>query len=143
VKMKLGGIIVACLCLLAANSWSQASSRIHYSTLYKPATVETTRGEIVSLGKTISGNGKRFCETLTLKTDKGNIWVILKPENFSPKTNLNLQPKDQVEITGSRVALPGKSAIIAAKVKKGDDIMILRDPTGRPAWAVGDDWHTR
>jgi len=143
VKIKLAGIIVGCLSLLVANSWSQAGGRIHYSTLYKPATVETTRGEIVSLGKTISGNGKRFCETLTLKTDKGSIWVILKPENFRPKTNLNLQPKDQVEITGSRVALPGKSVIIAAKVKKGADIMILRDPTGRPVWAVGDDWHTR
>jgi hypothetical protein len=49
-----------------------------------------------------------------------------------------------VEITGSRVVLPGKAAIIAAKVKKGGDTMVLRDSaTGRPAWAVGDNWHTR
>lgn len=142
-KIKLGSIMVGCLALLAVNSWAQASSRIHYSTLYKPATVETARGEIVSLGKTISGNGKTYCETLTLKTDRGNIWVILKPENFRPKTSLNLQSRDQVEITGSRVNLPGKAAIIAAKVKKGDTTMILRDSTGRPAWAVGEDWHAQ
>ena len=142
-KIKLSGIMLGCLCLLATSSWSQASARIHYSTLYKPATVKTTRGEIVSLGKTISGNGKRYCETLTLNTSQGKCWVILKPENFRPKNNLNLQPGDQVEINGSFVALPGKTAIIAATVKKGNEIMVLRDPTGRPAWAIGDDWHTR
>lgn len=117
--------------------------RIHYSTLYNPATVETVTGEVVSRGKTISGNGRTYCETLTLKTARGSIWVILKPESFRPKRNLILQPRDQVEITGSRLALPGKTALIAARVKKGNDIMVLREPTGRPAWAVGDDWHTR
>jgi hypothetical protein len=141
VKIKFASIIVGCLCLLAVSSWSQASGRIHYSRLYKPATVKTIRGEIVSLGKVISGNGKRYCETLTLKTKEGTFWVILKPENFQPKSNLNLQPRDQVEVTGSSVALPGKTAIIAATVKKGNAIMVLRDPTGRPVWAVGDDWH--
>jgi hypothetical protein len=142
VNIKFGGTLLMCLALVAASSWCQAAGRIHYSTLYKPATVETIRGEIVSLGKTISGNGKRYCETLTLKTGKENVWVILKPENFRPPTNLTLQPRDQVEITGSRVALPGKTAIIAAQVKKGSGTMVLRDQTGRPAWAVGDDWHT-
>jgi hypothetical protein len=139
-KSKFAGIIVGCLCLLAASSWSQASSRIHYSKLYKPATVKTIRGEIVSLGKTISGSGKRYCENLTLKTKEGTFWVALKPESFTPKTNLNLHPRDQVEVTGSFVPLPGKTAIIAATVKKGNNVMVLRDPTGRPAWAVGDNW---
>jgi hypothetical protein len=134
VKIKFAGIILGCLCLLAASSWSAASGRIHYSKLYKPSTVKTTRGEIVSLGKTISGNGKRYCETLRLKTKEGTFWVVLKPVKFRPKTNLTLQTRDQVEVTGSYVALPGKTAIIAATVKKGNDIMVLRDQTGRPAW---------
>jgi hypothetical protein len=143
-NFKLGALILGCLAVLLASSGAPASTRIHYSTLYKPATVETIRGEIVSLGKTISGNGKTYCETLTLKTDKGSIWVIMKPETFRPKTNLSLGPRDQVEITGSRVVLPGKAAIIAAEMKKDRDTMVLRDSaSGRPAWAVGDDWHTR
>jgi hypothetical protein len=141
VKIKSAGILMGCLCLLAAGSWAHAGGRIHYSNLYNPATVKTTRGEVVSLAKTISGNGKRYCETLMLKTKDGTFWVILKPENFRPKTSLTLQPGDQVEITGSWVSLPGKTAIIAATVKKGNDLMVLRDPTGRPAWAVGNDWH--
>jgi hypothetical protein len=139
-RSKFAGIIMGCLCLLAVSSWSQAGGRIHYSKLYKPATVRTTRGEIVSLGKTISGSGEGYCETLTLKTKEGTFWVALKPEKFRPPTNLKLQPQDQVEITGSFVSLPGKTAIIAATVKRGNDIMVLRDQTGRPAWAVGDRW---
>lgn len=94
------------------------------------------------MGKTNSGNGKTLCEYLTLKTSKGNIWVILKPESYNPKKNLTIQPYDQVEITGSRIRLPGKSALIAAQVQKGSETMVLRDvQTGRPAWAVGDNWH--
>lgn len=131
--------------LLAGTAPAQPGRgmRIHYSSLYNPATVETVRGEIISLGKTISGNGRTYCETMTLKTGKGNIWVILKPENYRAKTNLMFKPREQVEITGSRLALPGKNAIIAARVKKGDETMVLRELTGRPVWARGDDWHTR
>jgi len=142
---KLLGISAILGLLLASGAPAQLSGggRIHYSTLYKPATVQTVKGEVVSLEKTISGNGRTYCETLTLKAVKGGIWVILKPESYRPKTDLSLQPGDQVEISGSRLALPGKTALIAAWVKKGEDTMILRDPTGRPAWAVGDDWHTR
>jgi hypothetical protein len=144
VNLKSGGTLLLCLALLAASSWSRAETRIHYSTLYKPATVMTTRGEVVSLGTVIAGNGKGYCETLTLKTDRGSLWVVLKPQNFRPPTNLNLKPRDQVEITGSRLALPGKTALLAATVKRGADTMVLRDvATGRPAWATGDDWHAR
>ncbi|HAY21385.1 MAG TPA: hypothetical protein DCY27_04305 [Desulfobacterales bacterium] len=137
--------------LLTSSSWAQGRTasradrgRIHYSTLYKPETVEKIRGEVVSLGKTISGNGRDMCEYLTLKTSKGNVWVVLKPQSYKPAVNLNIKPSDQLEITGSRIMLPGKTALIAAKVQIGNDIMVLRDvKTGRPAWAVGDDWHVR
>jgi hypothetical protein len=39
-----------------------------------------------------------------------------------------------VEVTGSRVTLEGKPAIVAAKVKKGSEVLKLRDETGRPLW---------
>ena len=135
--------------LFTGHSWAQSRTiskidggRIHYSTLYKPGAVEKIQGEVISLGKTHSGNGKALCEYLTLKTSQGNIRVILKPESYNPKKNLNIIPSDQLEITGSRVMLPGKSALVAAQIKKGSETMVLRDvQTGRPAWAVGDNWH--
>ena len=46
-----------------------------------------------------------------------------------------VQPKDRVSIKGSRVTFDGKPAIIAADVKKGDNVLKLRDANGRPVWA--------
>jgi hypothetical protein len=45
-------------------------------------------------------------------------------------------PKDQVQVKGSRVTFAGKPAIIAAEVKKGDDVLVLRDENGLPAWSA-------
>jgi hypothetical protein len=42
---------------------------------------------------------------------------------------------DKIEVKGSRVTISGKPAIIAAEVKKGDTILVLRDSAGIPAWA--------
>lgn len=44
-------------------------------------------------------------------------------------------PGDKVEVTGSRITFQDKPAIIAAEVKKGDEILKLRDGNGFPAWA--------
>jgi hypothetical protein len=155
-KAKLQTVLVGLLLCLGLSgvilieySWAQSGripkiegGRFHYSTLYKPGAVEKIPGKVVSLGKTWSGNGRAFCENLILKTSRGNIWVILKPESYRPKNTLTIHPADQLEITGSRIMLPGKSALIAALVKKGNATMVLRDvQTGRPAWAVGDNWH--
>lgn len=142
-SMIIGGLALLLLLGGFLAQSSTASRRIHYSTLYNPDTVETVQGEVASLGRTISGNGRDYCETLSLKTAAGTIQVILKPESFRPRTDLRLQPGDQVVITGSRVTLPGEIVLIAATVAKGDNTMVLRDLDGRPAWAVGDDWHWR
>jgi len=42
---------------------------------------------------------------------------------------------DKVEVTGSRIMYQGKPAIIAAEVKKSDQVLKLRDAAGIPAWA--------
>lgn len=99
--------------LLTGYSWAQSRTisikeerRAHYSTLYKPGAVEKIQGEVVSLGKTRSGNGKAWCKYPTLKTSTGNIWVILKSGSYNPKKNLAIQSFNQLEITGARITLP-------------------------------------
>jgi len=37
-------------------------------------------------------------------------------------------------VKGSRFTLGGKPAIIAAEVKKGDEVLKLRDDAGFPMW---------
>jgi hypothetical protein len=40
-----------------------------------------------------------------------------------------------VEVTGSRITYEGQPAIIAGEVKKGGQVLKLRDAAGVPAWA--------
>ena len=58
------------------------------------------------------------------------------------KKGLTIAPKDRVTITGSSISVLGKPFILAMEVK-GDRSMKLREANGRPAWAVGEDWHVR
>jgi hypothetical protein len=48
---------------------------------------------------------------------------------------VKIEPGDRVEITGSRVTVEGKPTIIAAEVRKGDEVLQLRDAAGVPVWA--------
>ncbi len=111
-----------------------------YDRMYDPKTVETVSGEVVSVDK-ITDRGMGYGLSLTLKTGKETILVYLGPGWFLEKQDLAFAPKDQVEVTGSQVTFQGKSAIIAAQVKKGDKSLKLRDPAGIPAWA-GADYHS-
>ncbi len=102
--------------------------------MYNPQTVETLAGEVVSV-ETIGGGRRLHGVHLTLKTDKETIPVHLGPSWYLDKQGLKLAPKDQVEITGSRVDFQGKPTIIAAEIKKGDKVLKLRDQSGLPVWA--------
>ncbi len=57
------------------------------------------------------------------------------PGWFIENQDIKIEPKDKVEVKGSRITFEGTPAIIAAEVKKGDDILILRDENGFPAWS--------
>jgi hypothetical protein len=104
---------------------------------YNTNTVETIRGEVVSVEKTAPPQGRGMGVHLMLKTDKETIPVHLGPASFVEQQTPRIEAKDSVEVTGSRVTLEGKPAIIAAKVKKGTEVLKLRDEAGRPAWAGG------
>jgi hypothetical protein len=60
--------------------------------------------------------------------------VHLGPGFYIENQDVKLQAKDKVEVKGSRVTFDGKPAIIAAEVKKGDEVLKLRDDAGFPAW---------
>ncbi len=72
---------------------------------------------------------------LKTKTDKEKISVHLGPGWYIENQDTKIEPKDKVEITGSRITLEGKPAIIAAEVKKGEEVLKLRDEKGFPLWS--------
>ncbi len=106
-----------------------------YGKMYNPKTVETISGEVVSVDKITPKKGMSYGVHITVKTDKETISVHLGPGWFIENQDIKIEPKDKVEVKGSRITFKGKPAIIAAEVKKGDDILILRDENGFPAWS--------
>ena len=71
----------------------------------------------------------------TLKSEKEIIPVHLGPSWYMEKQAVTIAAGDKVEVTGSRIMYRGKPTIIAAEVKKGDQVLKLRDASGVPAWA--------
>ena len=130
------------LMLTVSSAWPQSGRRIHYSTLFNPATVGTVSGEVVRVDQVISGNGADYCVHALLKTPKGQVTAVLAPRSFMDERRLAIVPQDRVTVTGSRISIQGKPFILAMEVT-GDRTMKLREASGRPAWAAGEDWHIR
>jgi hypothetical protein len=121
-------------------SWAQSGRRLHYSTLFNPGAVGTVSGEVVRVEHAFSGNGKDYCVHALLKTPQGQVTAILAPKGYMAEQGLTIDRQDRVTVTGSLISVLGKPFLLAMEMT-GDRSMKLRDGSGRPAWAVGDDWH--
>lgn len=106
-----------------------------YQIIYNPATVESECGEVVSVDRITPMKGMGTGIHIQLKTDKETISVHLGPAWYIERLDARIEKGDRVEIKGSRVTVDGKPAIIAAEVKKGDELLKLRDDSGIPVWA--------
>jgi hypothetical protein len=101
---------------------------------YDPKTVETVQGKVLSVGK-LQQRGRGV--HVMLQTDKETIAVHLGPSWYIDKQTPKIETNDTITVTGSRVTVGGKPAIIAAQVKKGNEVLKLRDDNGVPAWSRG------
>jgi hypothetical protein len=103
--------------------------------LYNPQTVETVNGLVVFIAPSSQKDGMPERLHLTLKTDRETLEVFLGPSVFLEKQEVKIAALDKIQVTGSRVILQGKPAIIAAEIKKGEQLLKLRDRDGRPLWS--------
>jgi hypothetical protein len=144
--MKKVAVIVSILFLMiATNSLAQQGMKwrgsggwgmgAQYNRMYDVKTVESIGGEIVSVDTIRPEKGMSSGVHLTVKTDKETISVHLGPSWYIENQDVKLSPKDKIEVKGSRISFKGKPAIIAAEVKKGDEILTLRDASGIPMWS--------
>jgi hypothetical protein len=106
-----------------------------YSKMYNPKTVETVTGEVTSVSRITPEKGMSAGIHMNVKTDKETISVHLGPSWYLENQDLKIEPKDTVEVKGSRVTFEGKPAIIAAAVRKGNEVLTLRDDAGFPVWS--------
>ncbi len=106
-----------------------------YGRMFNPQTVETISGEVVSVDNITPMKGMYYGVHLVLKTDKGTISVHLGPGWYIENQDVKIAPRDKIEVKGSRITFKSKPALIAVEVKKGDEVLVLRDTNGFPVWS--------
>jgi hypothetical protein len=109
--------------------------RAQYGRMYNPETVAIIVGEIVAVEEMTPMRGMSHGVHLVVKVDQEDVSVHLGPAWYIENQDIKIEPMDRVEVKGSRITFEGKPAIIAAEVKKGDEVLTLRDENGFPAWS--------
>ncbi len=113
---------------IAPNECPQRFYENYNDIIYNLETVETIKGQVLSVDTV--GNGM----SLQVKTNKETIPVHLAPSWYIENQDIEINPNDTVEITGSRIKFNGETAILAAVVKQGDTTFKLRNEKGFSLW---------
>jgi hypothetical protein len=116
------------------GAWWEPGSA--YQRLYDPKTVEEIAGKVVRAESFTPRNAIGRGLHLLLETEKETVPVHLGPEWFVANQTLEVRPGDNVVVKGSRIMYEGEPAIVAATIRKGDDVLELRDEQGLPRWAA-------
>jgi len=114
------------------GGWGPGTS---YGKMYDTKTMETISGEVTDVSRFTPTKGMGAGIHMNVKTDKETISVQLGPSWYLENQDVKIEPKDKVEVKGSKITFGGKPAIIAMEVKKGDEVLKLRDDAGFPVWA--------
>ena len=133
-------ILTASLAIAGPGKWGGRGSGgwgmgTPYQGVYNPATLETIVGEVISIEKTVPMRRMNEGLALVVKMEKETVTVHLGPTWYLERLDAKIVKGDKVEIKGARTTLAGKPIILAAEVKKGDNVLVLRDAAGVPVWA--------
>lgn len=104
--------------------------------MYDPAKAETVKGEVTAVEKI--GGGRRMGPGigLKLKTASGELVVHLGPQWYiEQQGEVPIKAGDAVEVKGVKASRGGQDFFLAGEVKKGGDVLKLRDESGVPLWA--------
>lgn len=101
---------------------------------YDVSTVQTIAGEVQSVER-VEGRGPSEGVHVTVQTGTALVTVALGPSWYLEEQKLEIAKGDKVVIVGSLVDLAGTKTLLAAEVRKGDQVVSLRDETGFPRWS--------
>ena len=101
---------------------------------YDAKTVETIGGKVLSIENTTPAKRRGYWVQLMLQTGNETIAVQLGPAWYIDKQTPRIEANDTITVTGSRVTMDGRSAIVAADITRGNELLKLREDNGMPVW---------
>lgn len=133
-------VLTASLAIAGPGRWGGRGSGgwgmgTPYQGMYNPAVQEAIAGEVVGIEKTVPMRRMNEGLAALVKTEKETVTVHLGPTWYLERLDEKIAKGDQVEVKGVRATVAGKPVILAAEVKKGDKVLVLRDAAGVPVWA--------
>ncbi len=141
----LGAVALAIGCILVpspalANGWEGwrgsggwgADSA--YNRCYVPSRVATFSGKVTEITTTVPMPGMADGIALLLTMQTVSIPVHLGPTWYIEHLEVPIEVGDHVDIVGANAFAEGLPAVIAAEVRKGDHVLVLRDAVGIPVW---------
>jgi hypothetical protein len=102
---------------------------------YNPATETTLIGTVDRIDTLPSPGRGGGGLHLILAAPAGPIEVHVGPASFVSSKNVAFAKGDAVTVVGSKVTMAGQEVVIAREIKKGDQVLTLRDAKGFPLWA--------
>jgi hypothetical protein len=145
-KLGIAVLVASTLCLLLSTDsvaqqgvnwrgtrgWGMGSA---YSRMFNPTTIDTVSGEVLRVDAITPMKEMSYGVHLMVKTDRETLSVHLGPAWYVENQDTKIDPKDKIEVVGSRITFEGKPVIIAAEVRKGNEVLKLRDKNGFPFWS--------
>lgn len=131
-----GGAALVSLAGLAFAGYQYNSSHKKYYRKFDVKKMDVLTGKLAEVrfsGKKKSEN--RGVEFL-IETEEKVIPVHLGPAWFVNKQSENFKMGDVVTIKGSKMHANHEPVLIAQEVKKGNDVLRLRDEYGYPYWTI-------
>lgn len=102
---------------------------------YNPATEATLTGTVDEV-KTMPSPGKGGGGVhFRLNTGTGAMTVHVGPASFVSSKNVTFAKGDTLTVVGSKVTMDGQEVVIAREIKKGGQVLTLRDTKGFPLWS--------
>ena len=100
--------------------------------MFDTSSVTTIEGEVVEVDRI--EHRRHGGVHLTLAMGSETLRVHLGPDFYVDAQDVKLAKGDKVEVKGSRITWGGKQALIAQEVRRGNQVLALRDANGVPLW---------
>jgi sporulation protein YlmC with PRC-barrel domain len=107
-----------------------------YKKIFDSKTIKTISGQVIKIDQ-VPEYGFGLQMRLTVFIDKSEILpVYLGPAFYlvGPWQATQFKLGDEVTVSGSQVTVSGESSMIAMTVKRGNEVLRLRDKDGIPEW---------
>jgi hypothetical protein len=133
--------LASAIIILGAIPLLQGQQKGKGMMMYNTGTETTIKGTVESLDQGAQGmmmkTGLGMGTHLAVKTAEGDKQVMLGPTQFLADKGFSFAKGDQIEVTGSKVAMGGSEYLMAREVVKDGKTLVLRNRDGRPAWSGG------